>query len=78
MAAKGFTFTILEMSFFYLLTWNVLSPVSKNFAICFAAASPALMFASAVSAPIFLGVAKTLFPNFSLMADSTESLRAIR
>ena len=43
---------------FYLLTWNFVSPSLKNALICLAAAMPALMLASAVCAPIFLGVEK--------------------
>lgn len=43
---------------FYLFTWNLVHPSLKNAFICFAAAMPALMFASAVCAPIFFGVEK--------------------
>ncbi len=43
---------------YYLLTWNLVSPSLKKALICFAAAMPALMFASAVCAPIFFGVEK--------------------
>lgn len=43
---------------YYLLTWNLVSPSLKKAFICFAAAIPALMFASAVCAPIFFGVEK--------------------
>ena len=43
---------------FYLLTWNFVSPSLKKALICLAAAMPALMLASAVCAPIFLGVEK--------------------
>ena len=42
----------------YLLTWNFLLPVLKKSALWLAAAIPALMLASSVWAPIFLGVAK--------------------
>ena len=49
----------------YLLTWKRVLPVAKKSAIWRAAASPALMLASAVCAPIFLGVANTRAPNFS-------------
>lgn len=41
----------------YLFTWKVRSPFSKNLTIWLAAASPALMLASEVSAPIFFLVA---------------------
>gem|GEM_PF-3523034 len=41
----------------YLFTWKVLSPFSKKPTICRAAARPALMLASEVSAPIFFLVA---------------------
>lgn len=43
---------------YYLLTWNLVHPSAKKAFICLAAAIPALMFASAVCAPIFLGVLK--------------------
>ena len=43
---------------YYLLTWNLVSPSLKKALICLAAAIPALMFASAVCAPIFFGVEK--------------------
>ena len=42
----------------YLFTWNLVHPSLKNALICLAAAIPALIFASAVCAPIFLGVEK--------------------
>ena len=42
----------------YLFTWNLVSPSLKKALICLAAAIPALMLASAVCAPIFLGVEK--------------------
>ena len=42
----------------YLFTWKRLLPVLKKSAIWLAAAKPALMLASSVWAPIFLGVAK--------------------
>lgn len=41
---------------FYLLTWNEQSFLVKKSTIWRAAANPALLFASAVCAPIFLGV----------------------
>ena len=43
---------------FYLFTWNFVSPSLKKALICLAAAIPALMLASAVWAPIFFGVEK--------------------
>ena len=43
----------------YLFTWKRVQPVAKKSTIWRAAARPALMLASAVWAPIFLGVAKT-------------------
>ena len=42
----------------YLFTWNLVQPVAKKLLIWLAAAIPALMLASSVWAPIFLGVAK--------------------
>lgn len=42
----------------YLFTWNFVMPSLMKPTICFAAAMPALVFASAVCAPIFFGVEK--------------------
>ena len=42
----------------YLFTWNLVQPSLKKALICLAAAMPALVLASAVWAPIFLGVLK--------------------
>ena len=42
----------------YLFTWKRVLPFWMKSTICLAAAMPALMFASAVCAPIFFGVAK--------------------
>ena len=49
----------------YLLTWKRVLPFFRKSTIWLAAARPALMLASAVSAPIFFAVAKTRLPNFS-------------
>ncbi len=43
---------------YYLFTWKRVSPSLKKALICLMAAMPALMLASAVCAPIFLGVEK--------------------
>lgn len=42
----------------YLFTWNLVTPFLMKSTIWLAAAKPAFKFASAVWAPIFLGVAK--------------------
>ena len=47
-----------QIYFFYLFTWNFVSPSLKKALICLAAAMPALVLASAVCAPIFFGVEK--------------------
>ncbi len=52
----------------YLFTWNLRLPVAKKSTIWRAAARPAFTLASAVWAPIFLGVANTRVPNFSCRA----------
>ena len=49
----------------YLFTWNLRSPVAKKLIIWRAAATPAFILASAVWAPIFLGVANTRRPKRS-------------
>lgn len=49
---------LIKYSKYYLLTWNLVQPVAKKLLIWLAAAIPALMLASSVWAPIFLGVAK--------------------
>ena len=56
-------------SLYFALTWKRVFPVAKKSTIWRAAASPAFMLASAVWAPIFLGVAKTRSPNFSLRSS---------
>ena len=52
----------------YLFTLKVWLPVAKKSAICFAAATPALIFASWVCAPIFLAVKRNLPFSFSSKA----------
>lgn len=52
----GSRFACLRES--YLFTWNLVTPFLMKSTIWWAAARPALMLASAVSAPIFLGVEK--------------------
>ena len=47
----------------YLFTWNLVLPVAKKSTIWRAAARPAFTLASAVWAPIFLGVANTRVPK---------------
>jgi len=49
----------------YALTWNLTSPDSKKPTIWFAAATPALLLASKVWAPIFFFVKITRFPILS-------------
>lgn len=54
----GFPFNRHRRVVSYLFTWNLVTPFLMKSTIWLAAARPALMLASAVSAPIFLGVEK--------------------
>ena len=55
---------LVILGIYYLFTLNLVTPSFMNDTIWLADASPAFRFASAVSAPIFLGDANTLVPNF--------------
>ena len=57
---------------YYLFTWNLFQPSFRYATTCSAAAMPALMLASNVWAPIFLGVKNTRSPNFSFIASAAS------
>merc|ERR1719229_174254 len=58
---------------FHAFTWNLTSPFSKKLTIWFAAATPALLFASSVWAPIFFLVKMTRFMYLSPTTSLTAS-----
>ena len=61
----------------YLLTWNLFHPSRRYATVCSAAATPALKFASAVCAPIFLGVKNTRAPKSFSYSSAIAGLMSL-